>query len=492
MGNLLLQAKGVAKSYNGVPALTNGEIAVQSGKVHALCGGNGAGKSTFLNILMGLTASDSGEIYINGTLTNINSPSDALDASIAIITQELSLVEDLTVAENIALGREPTRLGAINYKEITKRGQELLDRLGFPIAANALISSLSVARKQLVEVARAINCDAKILIMDEPTSALGEADTQMLFQAIQGLKSHGVGIIYVSHRLSELFEICDEYTIFRDGKFVQSGNMADLDRHTLVQLIVGRPLHRHVAQPREARIDKILEVKGAVRRNEFHNISLSLSSGEILGVYGLVGSGRSEFLNCLYGLSPFDEGEMFLHGEKVTITSPRDAQHHRIALITEDRKETGLVGCRSVRENIALSSLSSFSRFGFVLRERERQEVAKMIKLLQIKTASQDLLTESLSGGNQQKVVFARCLLTEPRLLLCDEPTRGVDEGAKQQIFKLIEDFVARDNGAIVVSSELDEILQVSDRILVFRDGALAGMVNGDEATHANLTELAT
>ncbi len=488
---MLLRARGVAKSYNGVPALRDGRLDLRAGSIHALCGGNGAGKSTFINIVMGLADRDAGEILIDGRPVRFAGPGEALAAGLAVITQELSLVDDMTVAENIALGREPKRAGFVDYRAMTGNARTLLDRLNFPIKPGTRVGDLSVARKQLVEIARAISYNSRVLIMDEPTSALGESDTRMLFDAIAGLKPHGVGIVYVSHRLSELFEIADDYTVFRDGRFVQSGPMASIDRAGLVQAIVGRALHHREARPAQAAGQPALAVDNLSRKNEFDGVSLEVGRGEILGIYGLVGSGRSEFMNCLYGLTRADRGTVTIDGAPVRIEGPRAGLAHGLALVTEDRKDTGLVACRPVRENITLASLASLSWAGIVQRGRERREVRRLIEALGIRTASPELTVDKLSGGNQQKVVFARCLMSGPTLLLCDEPTRGVDEGAKQQIYQLIEDFVGGGRAAIVVSSELDEILQICDRIIVFRGGRAVAEVPRAEATHQTLTHLA-
>ena len=490
MADLLLRAADVRKAFHGVPALISGALALRRGTVHALCGGNGAGKSTFLNIIMGLLEPDGGEIEIDGSPVRFSGPGDALAAGVAMITQELSLIEDMTVAENVVLGREPLSMGLVDYRAAQRYAQDLFDRLGFDLPPRARLGDLSMARRQMVEIARAIGYNSRILIMDEPTSALGESETQVLFAAIEKLKRLDVGIIYVSHRLNELARIADDYTIFRDGRFVQTGPMAELSRDELVRLIVGRELHRHQPSAR-SRKEPVVQVSGLSRAGEFENVTLEVGSGEVLGIYGLIGAGRSEFLNCLFGLNPPDRGEVKLAGAPVAVSSPREAFRLGMSLVPEDRKDWGVVACLSVRENIVLSFLKGLSALTLVRRRFERKEVARMIDLLRIRTASSNLPVENLSGGNQQKVVFARCLLTEPRLLLCDEPTRGVDEGAKQQIFQIIDQFVASGRAAIVVSSELDEILQISDRIVVFRSGRMAGEVSRADASHEVLTGMA-
>ncbi|KJF71773.1 D-ribose transporter ATP-binding protein [Agrobacterium arsenijevicii] len=489
--NLLLSAAGIKKTYGHVAALTNGRLELRPGSVHALCGGNGAGKSTFLSILMGLTRPDDGQIDLDGVPVRFTSPREALEAGIAIITQELSPILEATVAENIFLGREPTRFGIVDYPTLFNNAQALLERLKFPIDPRARVGDLSIAKIQLVEIAKAISQNSKILIMDEPTSAIGEAETDILFEAIRSLTRQGVGIVYVSHRLSELFRIAEDYTVFRDGAFVQAGKLCDIDREELVRLIVGRTVKPLSADQREPGAT-ILEVKNYSRGDQFQNISLKLREREILGVFGLMGAGRSEFLDALFGVTKHDEGELQIDGKRVAVSSPRDAISKRMALATEDRKETGLILCRPIRENISLSALREYSSLGFVKRRSEKKIVAEMAQAFSLRMGSAEDDVQDLSGGNQQKVVLSRCLVTNPRILLCDEPTRGIDEGAKQAIYAFLRTFVAEGKTALVVSSELDEILQVADRILVFRRGKIVGDVQATDATHEQLLHLAS
>ncbi|MBZ5763253.1 sugar ABC transporter ATP-binding protein [Rhizobium sp. VS19-DR104.2] len=488
---LLLSASGIKKTYGHVAALTDGRLELRPGSVHALCGGNGAGKSTFLSILMGLTRPDDGQIDLDGAPVHFGSPREALEAGIAIITQELRPILEATVAENIFLGREPTRFGVVDYPTLFKNAQELLDRLKFPIDPRARAGDLSIAKIQLVEIAKAISQNSKVLIMDEPTSAIGEAETDILFEAIRSLTRQGVGVVYVSHRLSELFRIAEDYTVFRDGAFVQAGKLHDIDREELVRLIVGRAVKPLSADQREPGAT-VLEVKDYSRGDQFQNISLKLREREILGVFGLMGAGRSEFLDALFGITKQDKGELQIDGKRVTVSSPQDAISKRMALATEDRKETGLILCRPIRENISLSALRKYSSFGFVKRRSEKKIVAEMAQAFSLRMGSAEDDVQDLSGGNQQKVVLSRCLVTNPRILLCDEPTRGIDEGAKQAIYAFLRTFVADGKTALVVSSELDEILQVADRILVFRRGRIVGDILAADATHEHLLHLAS
>ncbi|MPQ71204.1 MULTISPECIES: sugar ABC transporter ATP-binding protein [Pseudomonas] len=472
---LLLQAENVAKAYAGIPALRDGRLSLRAGSVHALCGGNGAGKSTFLSILMGITQRDAGSILLNGQPVQFDRPSAALAAGVAMITQELEPIPYMTVAENIWLGREPRRAGCIvDGKELNRRTRELLKSLEFDVDASSPMHRLSVAQIQLVEIAKAFSHDCQVMIMDEPTSAIGEREAETLFKAIRRLTARGAGIIYVSHRLSELAQIADDYSIFRDGAFVESGRMADIDRAHLVRGIVGQELQRidHKVG-RECAAQNCLNIEGLSRDGEFQDISLQLRQGEILGIYGLMGSGRSEFLNCLYGLTAPDSGSATLQGQPLPIGVPAATIRAGMSLVTEDRKDSGLVLSGSILANIALSAYKQLSSWSVINTRKENELAQRMVKRLQIKISSLDLPVESMSGGNQQKVVLAKCLSTQPICLLCDEPTRGIDEGAKQEIYHLLDEFVRAGGAAIVVSSEAPELLHLSDRIAVFKGGRL-------------------
>ncbi len=489
----LLEAEGVVKSFAGVPALRNGRLLLRPGTVHALCGGNGAGKSTFLNILMGLLRRDSGRIAVLGHDVNFAMPAQALAGGLAIITQELSPIPDMTVAENLFLGREPRRFGCIvDHGRLNRRAAELLGRLHFRIEPTASMRSLSLAQTQLVEIAKAISHESKVLIMDEPTSAIGEAETEVLFDAIRTLTAQGVGVIYVSHRLTEIFAIADDYTVFRDGGFVATGRIADIDRPGLVRLILGAELQDEYRTHPAPDGPVMLGMRRLSREGWFEGISLDVRRGEVLGIYGLMGAGRSEFLETVYGLAPLSQGEIRIDGQRVRITRPADALQAGMAMVTEDRKATGLVMTGSVRENATLSCLPRLSNGPLISEGRERLQVGRMVDLFRIKARSIEAPVQSLSGGNQQKVVLARCLGTEPRILLCDEPTRGVDEGAKREVYAFLSRFVAGGRCVVMVSSELPEVLGMSDRIAVFRRGRLAGVVDRAEASQERLMQLAS
>ena len=490
---MLVSASGVAKAFSGVPALIDGRIELRRGSVHALCGGNGAGKSTFLNILMGIIRADAGAIVCKGREVAYANPAEALADGVAMITQELSPVLDMTVAENIYLGREPRRAGwFVNQSKMIADATALFARLGFDINPRLRMRSLSVAKIQLVEIAKAISRDSDILIMDEPTSAIGEKETATFFEAIRSLQAHGVGIIYVSHRLTDIFSIADTYTVLRDGRFIETGPLAHIDRERLIGLIVGRELGERKRRAAAITNEVMLEARNYSRAGQFRDISLSLHKGEILGLYGLMGAGRSEFMNALYGNASKDSGELSIGGKRVEIHHPSDALSHGLSIVTEDRKETGLVLSSSVRRNITISALDRFAKFGFIRSRPEIAAVDSQIRRFSIRAASREMPVASLSGGNQQKVVMARCIETEPRILLCDEPTRGIDEAAKREIYAFLAGFVETGRSVLLISSEIPELLANADRILVFRRGRIAGEVSGAEATQERLVHLAS
>ena len=490
---LLVSAQGVAKSFNGVPALRNGCLSLRAGSVHALCGGNGAGKSTFLNILMGILRRDAGTIQVRGQHADFVNPAEALAARISIITQELSPVPGMTVAENIFLGREPRRAGVIvNYTKLFNDTAELLERLLFQIDPRSPMHRLSLAQTQLVEIAKAFSHRSEIIIMDEPTSAIGEQETEVLFSAIRRVTAQGAGVIYVSHRLLEIFSIADSYTVLRDGGFVEAGQIADIDRRHLVRQIVGRELQIVGRTAQRFTAPALLSVKKLSREGEFDEVSLDVAPGEVLGIYGLMGAGRSEFLNCLYGITTPDSGEVWLRGEALPAGRPGTSIRRGISLVTEDRKATGLVLSSSVAMNITLSALPSLSLAGVVDPAKERSLVQTLVQRMGVKLASPQMAVAALSGGNQQKVVLARCMATDPIVLLCDEPTRGIDEGAKREVYALIEAFTAKGGAVILVSSEAPEVMEVSDRIAIFKKGRVTTIVDARSATQEVLLHLAS
>lgn len=488
----LLEAVGVAKSFNGVPALLDGRLLVRPGNVHALCGGNGAGKSTFLNIVMGLLRRDAGTIRLKGHEVDFHSAADALRSGIAIITQELAPVPEMTLAENLYLGREPRRAGLfVDFAQMRADAQALLDRLRFDVPAGARMADLSLAKIQLVEIAKALSHDADVVIMDEPTSAIGEHEAQVLFDAIRSVTAHGSSVIYVSHRLTEIFEIADEYTVFRDGRCVETGRIADIDRRKLVTAILGHDVSNRIATSAQRTESAMLRTTKLSLDGSFENVSVDVGAGEIAGIYGLLGSGRTEFLESVYGLRNPSAGSVEFCGKVLPAGRPGESIRRGIAMISEDRKESGLVLSASIRHNISLSTLRSLSTFGLIERRREERIVSEMSTKLRVKAASLSLAVENLSGGNQQKVVFARCLASHPKLLICDEPTRGIDEGAKQEIYALLREFAVSGGAVLIVSSEAPEILEVCDRIVIFKDGRVSGSLAREEASQQVMLDMA-
>jgi putative xylitol transport system ATP-binding protein len=466
---------------------------LRAGSVHALCGGNGAGKSTFLNILMGILQRDAGSIMVRGDEVNFAGPNDALQARISIITQELSPIPGMTVAENIFLGREPKRLRVVvDYPRLFERADRLLERLRFDIDPRAPMHRLSLAQTQLVEIAKAFSHQSEIVIMDEPTSAIGENETEILFDAIRTLSSQGAGIIYVSHRLSEIFTIADQYTVFRDGCFIETGRLADIDRRHLVRQIVGHELSAGTRSETRADGEIVLSVKNLSRQNEFEDISLDVRRGEVLGIYGLIGSGRSEFLNCVFGITRPDAGGVTLQNKPLPEGDPGKSIRRGISLVTEDRKATGLVLSSSVAFNTTLAALPNLSSATYINRAKDRRLIQTMIERMRVKLATPEMDVSELSGGNQQKVVLAKCMATDPICLLCDEPTRGIDEGAKREVYAFLADFAANGGAVIVVSSEAPEVLEVSDRIAIFKKGRLAVVIDGHQASQEELLHLAS
>jgi putative xylitol transport system ATP-binding protein len=489
----LLNVEGLKKSFGGVAALRDGRFQLAAGSVHALCGGNGAGKSTFLKILMGIHKRDAGSIRRRGEEVEYSSPAAALASGIAIIEQELSPIPHMTVAENIYLGREPSgRFGGIDFKTMNQNAQRLLEQLEFNIRPTQFMMNLSVAQMQLVEIAKALSHDAEVIFMDEPTSAIGEKEAQQLFKTILRLKAAGKGVVYVSHRLSEIFQIADAYTVFRDGSYIDSGNLADIDRPSLIRMIVGRELAEEYIKTNVPTEVTGFEVSGLTAAGKVEDISFSVNKGEIFGIYGLMGSGRSEIFNCLFGLDRMDKGEIRLDGQAISVTKPAEAMAHGLAFVTEDRKLTGLNLSDSVRGNIAMASLPELSPNLVMQRRNEQSASQQMIQHFGIKAARDTMSVSGLSGGNQQKVVLGKWFLRNPKVLLLDEPTRGVDVGAKREIYRIICEFAAQGGTVVMISSEIDEVLGMSDRILVMRNGRSAGVYPRSDTDAQALVHLST
>jgi len=481
----LLEMRGISKQYPGVVALEGVDLEVRRGEVHILLGENGAGKSTLMKILAGAVRRDAGSIAIGGRLCGMESPRAAQAAGVSIIYQEFNLVPHLTVAENIFLGRElPSRVpGVIAGKAMAAETEKILAQLEVAIDPQAVVSRLGVAEQQMVEVAKALSIDAQILVMDEPTSALTEKESTRLFQTIRSLRSRGVAIIYISHRMEELFEIGDRVTVLRDGRLVGTRSIAEITMAELVRLMVGRELTEHFPKQRIARGEEVLRVEGLTRHGAVEGVSFSLHRGEVVGLAGLMGAGRTEVARLLFGVDPMDSGSVWIKGRACRPTSPRRAIRNGLGFLTEDRKRQGLVLCLDVGENTCLASLDRFSTFGVMRPRAERAEATRLSNGLRIRTPGLGQRVVNLSGGNQQKVVLAKWLCRNADILLFDEPTRGIDVGSKVEIYQLMNQLAAEGKAILMISSELPEVLGMSDRVLVMCRGRLTGEFSAAEAT---------
>lgn len=490
----LLEMRGISKFYPGVIALNDVRFDLMPGEVHALCGENGAGKSTLMKILAGAETKDRGEVRLKGEPVDIRSPQDAMDRGVNIIYQEFNLVPHLSAAENIYLGREPGAAvpGFINFKKLYGDAQSVMDSLGVAVDVRAEVSGLSVAQQQMVEIAKATSRNSTIIAMDEPSATLTDHELRNLFELIKKLKSQGVGVIYISHRMEEIFSICDRVTVFRDGQYVATKRIQDTDRDDVIRMMVGRELKESIPKRPAPIGEPVLEVRGLTRKGVFEDISFTVRRGEIVGIGGLVGAGRTEVARAIFGADPIDAGEILVNGKPVRPRSPREAIELGIGLVPEDRKSLGLILNMAVRENTTLANLDLLAVLGFVNRKKEREVSEKYVKDLRVRTPSIEQEVKNLSGGNQQKVVLAKWLFTDSQLLIFDEPTRGIDVGAKIEIYELMNELVAKGAGMIMISSELPELLGMSDRILVMHEGRITGELSRAEATQEKVMQLAT
>ncbi len=481
----LLEVKGLEKSFPGVKALSGVSFAVKSGETHALLGENGAGKSTLIKIVSGVYQPDAGEILIDGRAVRFSSPEDAKRAGVATIYQELLLFPELTVAENIFLGHAPLASGGrIDWATMRQKAEALLASLEIDdLAADDIVGALSVGHRQRVEILRALSHDARILIMDEPTAALTEADVRRLFDIVRRLKARGVGIVYISHRLDEIFEIGDRVTVLRDGAYVGQREVAETNAAELVQMMVGRRIENLFPKVAVPIGEPVLEARGLRREPTTLDVSLTVRAGEIVGLAGLVGSGRSELAQVLFGITPAEQGEIVLHGKATTIDLPEAARARGVAYVPEDRAVQGLVRPMSVLHNFSLAALGALSRAGFIDRAAERRLADASVKRFSVKTSSVDEVAGRLSGGNQQKIVLGKWLANNPRLLILDEPTRGIDVGAKAEIHRLMCELAGEGVAILMISSELPEVLGMSDRVLVMREGRLVAEFDRLHAT---------
>lgn len=486
-----LQMNSICKQYPGVRALHNVSLSVQAGEAHALIGENGAGKSTLMKILAGAEQSDSGEIVIDGQSVKMDSPLRARDCGVSIIYQEFNLVPHLNAAENIFLGREPTRFGFVSFREENSRAQALFDRLGVEVPLHVLVQDLSVAQQQMVEIAKALAFDCRLIAMDEPSAALTPQETAKLFDLVEALKSQGVGVIYISHRLEEIFEICERITILRDGEYVGTWPVSELDRDAVIEKMVGRKLEDEFPKEVFSTGDEILRVDG-LSRGRVQDVSFSVKQGEVVSLTGLVGAGRTEIARMIFGADKHEAGSIYLADREVRFRTPREAIDQGVCLLTEDRKAQGLVLGMKIRENATLPKLKDFLRFGLLSRRMESEASNEKLNELKIKAPSVETEARTLSGGNQQKVVLAKWLLANSRLFIFDEPTRGIDVGAKREIYLLMNDLLRRGAGIIMISSELPEVLGMADRIIVLCEGRIAGEIARNEASQEAVMQLAT
>jgi len=490
----LLQAHAVGKRFPGVVALDGVGVTLHAGEVLAVIGENGAGKSTLMKILAGIQPPDTGEVRIDGEPVVLRSVQDAMNAGVALIHQELNLADNLDVASNIFLGREPNTLGWVDRKRVEREAQLAMDAVGLRCSPRTPVSALSTGHQQMVEIAKAVSGKARILIMDEPTSSLSHQETEKLYAVVRKLQSQGVGIIYISHRLGEVTELADRVTVLRDGKYAGDLTKGEITHDRMVKLMVGREASAlYDYRPREQG-ETVLDVDGLVTHDHpDHALSFTVAAGEIVGVAGLVGAGRTEMLRTLFGVDRPVAGRVSVDGEPVALRSPRDAIRAGLALVPEDRKQQGLILEMSIRENTTLARLKRDARGGVVLRPADEAELAEEMKTrLNTKTPSVETIIGTLSGGNQQKVVLAKWLAMKPKVMLMDEPTRGIDIGAKSEIYKLMEDLAEQGVAVLFVSSEMDEVLGVADRVLVMHEGKLTGRLTRDRFDPERVMRFAT
>ena len=494
MSDVILKIQGISKSFPGVKALKNVSFEVRSGEIHALMGENGAGKSTLIKILSGVNHIDEGELFYKGQSMKFQTPMDAIKAGISVVYQEIKLVDTLTVSENIFIGRPPMKSRSrIDWKQLHKNARALLDSINADIDEHAIVGNLSIAQQQMVEICKALSQNAELIIMDEPSATLTDKELSMLFSILKNLKQRGITVIYISHRMEEVFEISDTVTVLRDGKHIFTGATADLDRKQLISMMVGRELENEYPKEFADQSETLLEVRNLNRPGVLHNINMKLYGGEVLCISGLVGSGRTEFARTIFGAdySKSNTGEILIKGKSVMIHSVVDAMNHGIALIPEDRKRQGLVLDMSVRENVSMANIRRVMRGLSISRKLENSLAKEYIKSLRIMTPDEQRAVKNLSGGNQQKVVIAKWLASNADILILDEPTRGVDVGAKAEIYKLLNTFTKAGKGVIMISSEMPEVLGMCDRILVFREGTISGEFSREEATQEKLLDAA-
>lgn len=488
---VLLKMKNIHKTFPGVHALKGVDFELLAGEVHAILGENGAGKSTLIKVLGGIYTADSGEIYIEGKKVEIRNVRDAQENGISIIHQELVLVPYMTVAENIFLGREFVKRRFVDFGQMYEEAQKLIDSYHLDIDAKTPVKDLTIAQQQMVEIIKAISYNSKILVMDEPTSSLSEREVEILFDTMRALTKKGVGIIYISHRMSELFQICDRVTVMRDGNYIGTRSVKETTNDELISMMVGRELKNYYIREYQNSENVVLKCEDITDHKKVKNVSFEVKEGEIVGFAGLVGAGRSELMKCIFGLTKGYSGKIYVNGKLVKITSPTDAMKNGIALVPEDRKLEGLYHVQSVRFNMTIEVLNKFIKGIFVNKDKEEEITNKYIELMSIKTPSIEQRVGKLSGGNQQKVLIARWLAIAPKILIMDEPTRGVDVNAKSEIYAIMNSLVKEGMSIIMISSELPELINMCDRIYVMCDGRITGCLDRHEVTQEKIMKLA-
>ena len=489
-----IEMKGIDKSFGTNQVLKNAGFLLRDGEVHALMGENGAGKSTLMKILTGVYTRDAGTVIVDGKEVEYHNPQEAEKAGIVFIYQELNVMFDLTVEENLFMGKEITKgFGICDKKAMRKKAKEVLDMMGVDINPSAVMSELSVGQQQMIEICKALMVDAKVIIMDEPTAALTQSETDALFKVIHSLRKKGVSMVYISHRMEEIFELCDRITVLRDGSYIGTEEIKDIDMNDIVKMMIGREIGERFPS-RDVKLGaEVLKVEKLTSPGVFHDVSFSVKAGEVLGVSGLMGAGRTEIMQAIFGNLPVESGKIYIEGKETVIKNPEAAMKAGIGFITEDRKTEGLMLEKSIEENISLANLGKVSGKNHVLsNSAEDALVKKGIEEFHIRCFGPSHECGNLSGGNQQKVVLAKWIYTDPKILILDEPTRGVDIGAKKEIYSVINEMAAKGVAIIMVSSELPEVLGMSDRIMVVREGEVRGIISKEEANQENVMTLAT
>lgn len=490
----ILEMENISKSFPGVQALKDVSLKVRKGTVHAVMGENGAGKSTLMKIVVGVYSADSGTIKIDGEIANYKNIGASIKHGVSMIFQELNPIPYMTVAENIYLNREPKKGMFVDFKQMVKNTQDLFDSLGINnISPSEKVYKLTVAKKQMVEIAKAISYDSKLIIMDEPTSAITDKEVDHLFRMVRKLKTeNNVAFVFITHKMDEVFQITDEITVLRDGMYVGTDLAVNSSRDKLIAWMVGREITQMFPKEEVPIGEVVLSCRGLTRNGVFENVNFDLRKGEILGFAGLMGAGRTEVMEALFGYTKLDAGEVFIHGKKVNITMPRNAMKHGMALLTEDRKSTGCFLPLSIRDNITVASIGDYTKAGFIKKDEMEKACMVQKEKLSIKTPSMDQLIKNLSGGNQQKVLVARWLMTNPDILIVDEPTRGIDVGAKAEIHRLLSIMAGEGRAIIMISSELPEVMGMSDRIMVMHEGRITGEVDRKDANQTLIMQFAT